>query len=430
MIPKAESEAVEFKENLQERKILETICAFLNSKGGKIYVGIKDSGEIVGIDVGKKTIEDLSNRIMKSISPRPNISIDVLKVDDKNVIVIDVPEGNRKPYFYNGRALKRVGKTNQYMDSYEIESLIIKRVRIHWDEVLTDFSLEDIDEKTLRWFVDKIGKEWAGKEIILKKLNLIRGNKLTRAAVLLFGKNPSIHFPQNYIKFMKINELGEVEVMEDISGNLFEMFRMTVELLKKHLPKKIVIEEFERKEKYIIPLEVVREAVLNAIIHREYSLMSFIYVKIDEKEKKVEIRNPGGLPEPLKIDDLYREHMSIPRNPLIANVFKLAGYIEEWGSGTLKMTRLMIKNRLKPPEFVDEGYFFKVILSYESLRLTDVDRKILEFIEERGFVSSSDVAKKFGISSRTARRILKKLETLGLIKSKGKTKGKIYISLK
>ncbi len=428
-LPKRESERVEFKESLSDfEKIIITAVAFANTKGGEIYIGIKDNGELVGVKIGKDTIEKIANRIISSIEPTLSVSIDLINIEGKNVIKIEVPEGENKPYSYKGTFYKRIGATNQRMSYKEVELLIKKKIErdFSWDEMPVDVGIEEIDKEYLKDFVRKIGKKFINVKHALKNLNYIRGEKLTRASILLFGKNPSLFFPQNAIKFMKVDEFGDIVAMKTFEGKLIEILENVLAYMKEHLPKKIVIEEFKRIEKYYVPLEVIREAVVNAIIHRDYSIRSFIYIKIEPE--KIEIKNPGTLPQSLRIEDLYTTHSSILRNPLIAKAFDLAGYIEAWGSGTLKMINLMLREGLQPPKFEEEHGFFKVTLSFESLTLDPLEKRIFEYVKEKKVVRSSQVSEEFGIAQRTARKILRKLYTLKLIGREGKKKGVIYYS--
>ena len=209
LIKKGESEKVEFKPSLsQTDKIMESISAFSNTKGGTVVIGVSDKGEVLGVDIGKRTIENLANRIKQNTDPMVYPSIRVGEINDKQVVVIEVVRGKQKPVLAFGRAYKRVGKTNQKLGYEEIRNLALETSKIYWDEwVCEDASLGDIGEDKVRWFV-KEAKEQRGLDIsedlpleeVLMRLKLTRNKKLTNAAILLFGKNPQIFFTRPEVK--------------------------------------------------------------------------------------------------------------------------------------------------------------------------------------------------------------------------------------
>ncbi len=427
VIPKEESERVEFKESLAKiSEILKTICAFANKEGGEIYIGISDDGRIVGVRVGKRTLEKLAEEITKEIRPGISVKIEKVVAGGKELLKIIVPEGDLKPYFYKGVAYKRVGKSNLRMDPQEVELLIIKRYtsKITFDSEPTDVGLEEIDEGKLRSFVERLGRKWKGKVDALKNLGLMRKNNLLKAAVLLFGKNPSVFFPQNYFKCVKVDEFGEILEFENFGGDLFEIVENVYNFALKNMPKRVRIEGLKREIEYFVPKSAIREAIVNAVVHRDYRVMSFSYLRIEPD--RIVVKNPGVLPEGLDVRDLYREHSSIPRNPLIANIFFLAGYIEAWGSGTLRMIRDCIRSGLSLPKFEEKGGFFYVIFDLKEKVLGEREKKILDYLSKKGTVKTSEVAEFLGVSSRTALRILNKLADLGYIIRAGSKKGRIY----
>ena len=198
-----ESEKIEYKTSLTEwRDIVETVSAFSNTKGGTIQIGVHDNGKITGVDVGKNTIEKLANQIKQNTDPQSYPSIVVEEKNGKNIIVITVSESESKPVFAFGRAFKRVGRSNQRMGSEEIRKYSIQTSKIYWDEqICKEPSLKDIDGEKVKRFLEKarferrldISPDISVKEA-LERLYLLRDNRLTNAAVLLFGKNPQRFF--------------------------------------------------------------------------------------------------------------------------------------------------------------------------------------------------------------------------------------------
>jgi len=204
LLKEGESETVEFKPSLSQMdKITESIAAFSNTKGGKVIIGVSDKGEVLGVNIGKNTIESLANQIKQNTDPMAYPSIRVEESDKKQVVVIEVVEGKQKPVLAFGRAYRRVGKSNQKLGSDEIRNLAIETSKVYWDErVCEAASLDDIDEKKVRWFLKRAKYERrlelnpeAPIGEALEKLELLREGKLINAAILLFGKNP-----QRFIK--------------------------------------------------------------------------------------------------------------------------------------------------------------------------------------------------------------------------------------
>jgi ATP-dependent DNA helicase RecG len=194
-----ESETVEFKPSLSQMdKITESISAFSNTRGGTVIIGVSDKGDILGVDIGKNTIESLANQINQNTDPMAYPSIRVEERDKKQVVIIEVLEGKQKPVLAFGRAYKRVGKSNQKLGHDEIRNLALETSKVYWDERICEAaSLDDIDEKKVRWFLKRAKYERrldldpeAPLREALGKLELLREGKLIYAAILLFGKNP------------------------------------------------------------------------------------------------------------------------------------------------------------------------------------------------------------------------------------------------
>lgn len=182
----------------------------------------------------------------------------------------------------------------------------------------------------------------------LKKLNLLDRRKVRNGALLLFSKECSSHFPQAVIKI----GYAEGDKMVDealIEGPIQVQLEEAMSFIQKHIRKGYVIKGLERIESWEYPLESVREALVNALLHRDYFSNSHVSVRIEESGIMVE--NPGELPPPLEIEDLSREHPSIPKNPLISRAFFYMGYFEEWGSGTLRMINSLRSMGLPNPKF-------------------------------------------------------------------------------
>jgi len=207
LISTGESETLEFKKSFSEwKEIVETISAFSNTKGGLILVGIVDKGEVVGIEVGKSSIEGLSNKILTNTEPRIYPEITVETIRNKKVLAIGVEKFPYDVVLAFGKPFKRVGKSTVKMskDEYKRKIFEIHKKEIYFDgQLVSEASIGDIDEDRLRTFI-RMAREKRNLNIeetedvvnILRKLKLLKGESLTNAGILLFGKNPQKYFPQ------------------------------------------------------------------------------------------------------------------------------------------------------------------------------------------------------------------------------------------
>ena len=332
-----ESETIELKKSTSELKeALVSISAILNKhQKGEIYFGVKNDGTVAGQDVSERTIREISKAISDSIEPKIYPKVSKLEIHGKSCIWVDF-SGEETPYYAYGRAYIRVGDENRLLSAKELENFILKknRDRLRWDnQVCKNAALEDIDDNSIKKFVEltkdskRINISNESKEKILKNLNLINDNQLTNAAIILFGRNPSKFFNNAVVKCGRFRGVTKEEFidMKDFEGNLFDCLDKSISFFKEHLRLSAKIEGLYRKEKWEIPIEALREAVINALIHRDYFSAGFAYIKIYDSD--IVIANPGKLPDKIKIRDLYKEHESLPNNPLIARAFYYTGCI-------------------------------------------------------------------------------------------------------
>ncbi|MBA7545076.1 hypothetical protein ES705_37439 [subsurface metagenome] len=263
-------------------------------------------------------------------------------------------------------------------------------------------------------------------------MELIKESKITNAALLVFGKEPTMFFPNITIKCGRFKDEKKKEFidMKDYNGNLFDNLENSMFFLQNHLRIGAKINGLLREEKWEIPLDALRESMLNAIIHRDYSVNSFVYIKF--YDEKIVIANPGRLPEGLSIDDLYREHESRLRNPLIANVFYMAGFIDAWGRGILDILELMGKEELENPEFEETGDSFRIIFNRQvtpqvipqvtpQVLLTGLEERVLGEIKKDNKASRRLIAERLDIKEDTVKEYINKLKGKGVLKRIGET---------
>jgi ATP-dependent DNA helicase RecG len=420
-----ENEKIEYKESLKlQNDILESIVAFANTSGGEIYIGISDSGKVVGASIGKNTLENLANTIRREIEPNIEVSLKTSKINKKEVIIIAIPLSPLKPHFFKSVSYKRIGKTNQKLSPAELEKMLIDRaLSLHdVDSLKLNIKQEDISEKLLKKYVKGIGKKYQGTKHTLKSLGLADNGTIYPSAVLFFGKNPAQFFPLYGVKCAVFKGL-EMLTMRNFPSPIYDLVNQVMIFLKEHIPTRIRFEGVKRVEETIITEQVLREALLNALMHADYTLDATIYIKITES--KLEIRNGGTLPPPLTLEELKKPHISKPRNKRIAALCHDLNWIEHWGEGTLKIVREMRERGLEV-NFSQKSGYFTLNLSLEKIKLNDRQEVILGQAKESGEITVKELSK-LSIPKRTIRADLAFLVEKGFLKKKGKGRATRYI---
>ncbi|WP_340695723.1 ATP-binding protein [Hydrogenobacter thermophilus] len=420
-----ENQEVEYKQNWQD-EYLATISAFANSKGGKLIIGMDDEGNPIGVGNPEKLLEILPNKIRDKLGILCEINL--IEMKDKQVIEIKVSPSTF-PISYNGKFYIRSGSTTQLLEGQGLINFLLQKTGQTWNGLIEEkATLDDIDISTIEKFIslakDKIPsisleKDW---KVILEKLNLIREGKITNACILLFSKNPQKFYIQAKIKVGRFKSLTEIISTDVIEGNLFEQLEKSLNILMtKYLISKTTFEGIYRKEMLEYPYEALREAIINALIHRDYLSTSDIQIRV--YDDRLVIMNPGSLPPEITIEMLKSEHPSKPRNPLLANIFFYAGFIETWGRGTIKIIEACKNYGLPEPEFENNGFmkvvFYKDIYTEENLRkmgLNERQIKAVMYVKERGKITNSEYQKINNCHRNTASYDLLQLVEKGILK--------------
>ena len=367
MAASGESETVEFKETSgRRREAAITLCAMLNHQGGTVLFGVKPNGAIAGQQVSDRTIEDVSAEIQE-IDPPVFPTVTQHEMDNgRKIISVDTGRGMSVPYMYKGSAYRRVGNTNLKMSADEYNRMLIERVhgQQRWENQPADgWTIADLDEEEILVTVKEAVRQnrlaepnSLDIENLLTGLNLMRDGEILRAAVVLFGKRELMNaatMPQCLLKTARFRGTGMTDFDDNrqFHGNAFTLYRNAQIFMMDHLPisSHFVPGKFERVDEPLYPTAALREALANALCHKDYSIGgSSIGVGI--YDDRLEITSTGPLPFGLTPEKLFKPHPSQPWNPLIAEVFYRRGIIEKWGSGTIKMAGLMEAAGLPAPE--------------------------------------------------------------------------------
>lgn len=454
LIAEGESETLEFKTSTAQLKpACETLCGFLNAKGGMVLIGIGSKGQVIGQHVTDSTHQEIANELRK-IEPTARIKVDYVKIDDKQVIVIQAPAGKHIPYAYDGRPFERTLNSKGRMTQHHYEQLLIQRGQLNhsWEEFLANgYSINDLDHQEIYRTVqegirvNRLLPE-AGKdniEEILTRFELLENGALNNAAVVLFAKKLFPDYAQCMLKMARFKgttkTIGFID-NQQVYGNTFVLLSHADHFLQRHLPIASFFEptQFERIDKPILPVLAVREAMVNAVSHCDYSdrLASMSLAIYDDR---LEIWNNGTLPPGLKLSDLKKSHVSKPRNRLIASVLYCRKFFEKWGSGTLKMIDLCREDGVPEPVFEEYSGGFSVtfrfnepigatvkVLSPEAeWEISQRQKQILAILAQHGKMPLREVRRflENPPADRTLRDDFARLKVLGLIDSEGMGRG-------
>lgn len=374
-----ENEIIEFKKTTGELKegIISIVSILNKHQMGKLYFGIKDDGEIAGQNVSSKTIREVSKAISENIEPRIYPVVNKIKLADKECILVEF-EGDDIPYLAFGRAYMRVGDEDRQLSMKEIRKIILKDEDDigKWESKASNCNIQDIDEKLLKDFIEKgrkakrINFPYTNKEEILKKISLVnRNNELLNAGYILFNKEAKLEMQMAI--FATETKLTFLDI-DQVFGNIFDLIEIGEGYIRKNIkwPVNFKSGGMERVEIPEIPLEAIREAIINSLIHRDFKNPKSNEVAI--YKDRVEIFNPGEFPEGYKPEDFIKGEGSIPRNPLIANTLYLSKDIEKWGSGFRRITEVCAKADVKVKFEIRKNGFMVIFYRKTDEELLDL----------------------------------------------------------
>ena len=435
LIKKGESETVEFKEAFDNRTV-ETAVAVTNTKGGHIIIGVSDQGIKKGVQIGKETLSSWANQISQGTQPRIIPEVESLEIEDKPIAVIQIKEFPIKPVSTKGRCYLRVGNSNRLMTPQDIAEMHLHSTGASWDKTpVPGVTMDDIDPEKIKRYIRR-SKDTGRRDVgddekpseILKKLELIEEGKLTWAALLLFRNEAKRLLSQGSIHCGRFKE--EIIVIDDrmIEVTIVEQIDEAMDFIRKNINVKFVITgRPQREEVWDYPLEALREALINAVCHRDYTIPSNTEVRI--YDDNLTIWNPGGLPLGITMEELFEPHKSILRNKGIGAVLYDIGLIEQWGSGISKMQNLCTNAGIPQPIFKEyqQGFqveFRKDIYTEEYLHklgLNERQQKAVHHVKTTGKITNQELRELTGVVIRTASRDLEDLVRKGVLMKMGKT---------
>ena len=462
-----ESQDIEYKESWRD-EYLKWICGFANAQGGRIYIGVNDQKEVIGVPDAKKLMEDIPNKIVNYLGIVADVNL--LTEEGKEYIEIIVSPSN-VPIAYRGTYHYRSGSTKQELKGLALQQFIMDKMGHSWDDIpVYGATIDDIDRNAIDFFLrcsiraGRMNAEEtdASTEDVLRNLNLYtKEGELKNAAILLFGKHVGQFFPAATFKIGRFHaDESDLIVQDVIEGNIIQMASRVVEVLRtKYLLSPIHYEGMQRVEQLEIPEPALRELIYNAISHKDYTGPA---IQMRVYDRSVELWNYGLLPKELTPAALMRKHPSYPRNNNIANVFFKAGFVESWGRGFKKIAEEFERANLPLPTIEENGGGVMATIQRKTVqdnggvsggvsggvnggdggnmsetnvgnlsevKLTERQQFIISAIKSNPYVKVKQMSEILAIPLRTVERDLAVMQKAEIIRHEGSDKAGIWIVL-
>lgn len=361
-----EGQAVEFKAQATPQVVGQQVCAFLNSGGGYLVLGVGGDGAPVGV-AGEKSLQALEQEIAKGLAPKALVSFDAQVLDGKTIWVIEVPAGKDIPYSYRDNVFIRDGEQTRRADVGTLRDMIMRRQvePERWERRFSDANLaQDLDEDEIKRAFQR-GQHtqrsglWAdapnGPVQALERLGLVKYGRLTNGGDVLFGKNPALRHPQVRVRCVAFNADKTDAAYRDfqsLEGPLVSVLDGVFAYIRRNTPTLSIFSpnSLVREDRGMYPDNALREGLVNAFAHRDYAdFRGGVVVQVFPN--RVEIWNSGALPEGVTVDGLVRGQISILRNPDIAHALYLQGYMEKLGRGGVLIDHACKAYGLPAPEW-------------------------------------------------------------------------------
>lgn len=426
---------IEFKQS--PKHIDKAMVAFANAEGGKVYLGIDDHKNLVGVNI----TNDLKSRIQdiaRNCDPQVDLSIETFK----KILIVEIKEGKNKPYKCKDGFFMRIGPNSQKMSRNEIIDLVIREGRVFFDDqVNSEYDVKkELSVGAIKRFFElsKIGNALPLSDALVNLGAVVRhDDKLcfNNAGVLFFAKSPQKFLKQANMTCVAFKDKEGVEALDrkDLSGNLLDIVAEAEKFVLRNTRTGFKIKGFQREDLPEYPIEAIREGFVNALMHRDY-FEKGASVLLKMFPGKIVIDNPGGLVKGMTVKDLG--HKSATRNPLIADLFYRVGLAEKMGSGIKRMRDLMRKCDLRLPKIEVTEDFFTItfygpkhleVIIPEVAELNGRQKKALNYVKEKGKITNKEYRLLHpGITDRTALNDLLDMVRKKVLKRVGKTRGARY----
>lgn len=450
LLKKSEGQNLEYLEKLPNANLLiKLLIGFSNAEGGVILVGVSKDRNITGVkEISEKIMEYTSELAANKCVPPVNIKPKITELYGKKILIIEIPRGYSPPYMVRstGAIYIRSGKTTRIASNFEITRMFQEKSTIEYEKLpLEDAKLSDFDEQTLNQFIHMVDKNINKKnrKNILQNFGFItkkNGKSVpTIGGILILGKDPEKFIVNSNIDIVRFQGISKNVIIEHklITGNLPKITDIVLEFIKKILRIKIKIIQFKREEIFEYPLEVIRELLVNALIHRDYSITQN-RIQCYFFDDRMEITSPGGLVRSVKLENILSERFA--RNPNISRAMRILGYCEELGTGLIRVKYLLNEYNLPEPKFEEEPNLFRVtifntsitdkfknIIKNKEKQLNQRQKSIIKYIIENGSIKTKECQKILNVSRMTTIRDLSILLNYGFLERRGQGRGTYYV---
>lgn len=427
-----ESELVEYKKSTSElNEGIISIGAMLNKYGhGKLLFGVKNNGDVIGQQISENTLRDISRKISDSI--KPTIYPSIYELDRSPGVIVVEFSGNEKPYSVNGRFYIRSYDEDKQMDINELLKEInhMDRSNSIWEKLDSDETIDDVDEELLEEYIKKANKcgrikeKYSNSLETLKKLGLCNGKRINNAGRILFSKNKPLTLQVGV--FTSDEMLSYIDVNRK-NGNLFELSEFSENYIKEHINYSAKITDLKRIEEPEVPIEAIREIVMNSFCHSSFDLS--INNKIYLTPTRIVIFNPGEFPSGYKPDDFaYNGVSSVLRNPLISQILYYSNDIEAWGSGFKRVYKACKEKNIATTYLMNnQGFSFTFFRNGINDRQISIEDKVYSIISSNSNITTDEIAKLINRTPRTVLNIIKKLKETNRIERVGGNKKGFWI---
>ncbi len=431
LLQAGESLTQEFKSSFT-REAIESLVAFANTCGGTVFIGVADDGTIQGTTIGKETLNEWLGQIKSTTSPSIIPDIVPLSIEGKTVVAIRIMEYPVKPINTKGKYYKRIASSNHQLGLSEITDLYLQSLQLSWDSYeATGASLNELSLQKIETFIVQVNESGrfnldSSPLLALEKLKFITNNRPTWAAMLLFAEQPLRH----HIHIGRFKTPTMIIDDRQITDTLFEAVEQAMRFMISYIPVSFSFDgSLQRKERLAYPLPALREALINAIVHRDYSNASDIQIKIFDN--KISIFSPGRLYGGITVEDLATDsYQSQLRNKLIAEAFYLTKNIEKYGSGFLRIRKELEAYADLTLVVEEKSGGLVITFARSGTNVEGVNggvNDVLAFISRTPGVKTSEIRNSLPIAQRTLERHLKQLRLENRIKFVGPSKTGGYV---
>lgn len=424
MAEKGESYSVDFKVSVPQkvRDITQEVCSFANAAGGFVLIGIDDHGIVKGAEIDNFKRSAIQGSIGE-ISPALHCDLYSVEVEGKEVWVIEVPAGRQVPYFFGGSVYVREGANSQKLTNVEeIRELFQQAEKIYYDSIPTKkFNLYDnLDSDVMKAFRQEahISNRVEDDQLLENIHSFTEDGDVKRGSILFFARHPEDMFFHAVVRCTHFKGTDKLHIIDDktFGGPLVTQYHKALDWIEDKLNVEYEIKGTgARKEKWEMPLDVFREALVNALAHRDYYEQG-AFTNVEIYDDRIEISNPGGL-LPLVAKHFGRKSLS--RNPFIFSLFMRMNLVEHVGSGIGRMKELMLEAGLPEPKYETEGMFTIICYRRKSLEkaqtLSDLESKIIALASKDPKPSVEELCEKTGRKKSTIYNILKDLRSKGYL---------------